>query len=331
MIIISRCPYRISLLGGGSDLDWFIKENDYGMCLGYSLSKYTYAVINELSSRAKRGILNYSSREEYSKIDEIAHPLLKSALEELNISDLLEISSFGFASRGSGLGGSSSFLLAILKGLLEIKNKELSNHDLAYLASDIEIKKLKKPIGRQDHFISSRGNISCFKFLNNNNTVETINLDLSKEKFLKKLTEKLYLVPSFVSRSADMVLYKLKESSSANDDLIEIRNISEKFIKSNDNREHVIEEIFNSCVRDSWEIKKNMTGVMSGILNDQYNELKKLPLNWIRLLGAGSGGYFLISTKLDNKTTEDELRKLGMKDFFLASMSESGLEIIHNC
>ena len=46
----------------------------------------------------------------------------------------------------------------------------------------------------------------------------------------------------------------------------------------------------------SWEIKKNMTGVMSGILYDQYNELKKLPLNWIRLLGAGSGGYFLIST-----------------------------------
>ena len=74
-----------------------------------------------------------------------------------------------------------------------------------------------------------------------------------------------------------------------------------------------------------------MTGVMSGILNDQYNELKKLPLNWIRLLGAGSGGYFLISTKLDNKTTEDELNKLGMKDFFLASRSESGLEIIHNC
>ena len=138
------------------------------------------------------------------------------------------------------------------------------------------------------------------------------------------------MIPSFVSRSADKVLYKLKESSSANDELLEIRNISEKFIKSNENREHVIEETFNSCVRDSWEIK-NMTGVMSGILNDQYKELQKLPLNWIRLLGAGSGGFFLISTKLDNQTTEEELSKLGMKDFFQASMSQSGLEIIHDC
>ena len=156
-------------------------------------------------------------------------------------------------------------------------------------------------------------------------------ISLLDEIFLKKLTEKLYLIPSFVSRSADKVLYKLKESSSANDELLEIRTISEKFIKSNENREHVIEETFNSCIRDSWEIKKNMTGVMSGILNDQYKELQKLPLNWIRLLGAGSGGYFLISTKLDNQTTEEELSKLGMKDFFQASMSQSGLEIIHDC
>ena len=35
MIIISRCPYRISLLGGGSDLDWFVKDNIYGFFFGY--------------------------------------------------------------------------------------------------------------------------------------------------------------------------------------------------------------------------------------------------------------------------------------------------------
>ena len=44
-----------------------------------------------------------------------------------------------------------------------------------------------------------------------------------------------------------------------------------------------------------------MSGVMTGILNDQYNQLNKLPLNWIRLLGAGSGGYFLISSKTWNE------------------------------
>ena len=80
MIIISRCPYRISLLGGGSDLDWFVKENNYGICLGYSLSKYTYTVINKLPSRAKRGILNYSSREEYSNVNEILKEFIETRL-----------------------------------------------------------------------------------------------------------------------------------------------------------------------------------------------------------------------------------------------------------
>ena len=92
----------------------------------------------------------------------------------------------------------------------------------------------------------------------------------------------------------------------------------------------MLEETFNSCVKDSWEIKKNMSGVMTGILNDQYNQLNKLSLNWIRLLGAGSGGYFLISPKYDEKKTEEELRLIGMKDFFKAAMSSTGVEIIHN-
>ena len=40
-------------------------------------------------------------------------------------------------------------------GLALLKNNLISNYDAAYMASNIEIQKLNKPIGRQDHFISS--------------------------------------------------------------------------------------------------------------------------------------------------------------------------------
>ena len=309
MIIISRCPYRISLLGGGSDLDWFIKEKNYGICLGYSLAKYTYTVINKLSNRSKRGILNYSSREEYSNVSDIAHPLIRTALEENKINELLEISSFGFASRGSGLGGSSSFLISLIKGLALLKNNLISNYDAAYMASNIEIQKLNKPIGRQDHFISSSGNINCFKFYDQNNKIDKLELDETKYRFLRNLTKRLYLIPSFISRSADKVLYQLKDSDSAKDDLLHIRNLADDFINLRDERDYIIEEAFNNCIKESWEIKQKMSGVMTGILSDQYNELKKLPLHWIRLLGAGSGGYFLISSKLDNEKDRRRINK----------------------
>tara|TARA_B100000401_G_scaffold401387_1_gene313686 strand:+ start:1029 stop:2027 length:999 start_codon:yes stop_codon:yes gene_type:complete len=329
MIVISRCPYRISLLGGGSDLDWFVKENQYGISLGYSLSKYTYTVINKLPETSKRGILNYSSREEYESTEDIAHPLIKAAIESVNIKNLLEISSFGFASRGSGLGGSSSFLNAILMGLNAINRKTIDAYEVASIASDIEINKLNKPIGRQDHFISAFGNISAFKFDNQNAEIKKFSLSKEKVSFIEKETKRLYLVPSFVSRSADKVLHKLKDSPRTKEDLIAIRTIAEKFLKLDENREHILQETFNSCINDSWIIKKRMSGVMTGVLNDQYKELNKLPLNWIRLLGAGSGGYFLISSKLDNKSTEEELKNLGMKGFFNASLSKTGVELIH--
>ena len=330
MIIVSRCPYRISLLGGGSDLDWFVEENDYGISLGYSLSKYSYTVINKVPFNTKRGVLNYSTREEYVNIQEIAHPLFKAALTELEIYDLLEISSFGFASRGSGLGGSSSFLISLLKGLSLIKNNEIEFDELANLASEIEINKIKKPIGRQDHFISASGKISCFKYLNDNKKVIRKNLSLAKEKFLRKTIDNLYLVPSFVARSADKVLHHLKDLDTTNKKLLEIRKIAEKFINLEEDRDYKLEEVFNSCVKESWEIKKHMSGVMTGILNDQYNVLIKLPLNWIRLLGAGSGGYFLISSKLTHIETNKKFKDLGIKEFFKASISESGVEIVHS-
>ena len=69
MIYVGKSPYRVSLLGGGSDLDWFVKEEKFGVCLGYSLDQYSYSVLNILPSISKKGIIEYSTREEYKNSD----------------------------------------------------------------------------------------------------------------------------------------------------------------------------------------------------------------------------------------------------------------------
>ena len=113
MISVGRAPYRISLLGGGSDLDWFLKEENQGISLGYSLNKFSYSVVNVLDENSKAGILNYSVRENYTTIDTIVHPLIKEALKMSKIRNYIELSTYGFATGGSGLGGSSCFLLSL--------------------------------------------------------------------------------------------------------------------------------------------------------------------------------------------------------------------------
>ena len=79
MISIGRAPYRISLLGGGSDLDWFIEKEIEGFAIGYSLNRYNYSIINFLDDSAGSGILNYSSREVFENIEDIVHPLINKS------------------------------------------------------------------------------------------------------------------------------------------------------------------------------------------------------------------------------------------------------------
>ena len=62
-------------------------------------------------------------------------------------------------------------------------------------------------------------------------------------------------------------------------------------------QDYKIEEYFHKSMRDSWSIKKTISKVMTNSLNEQYESINNLiPNNWIRLIGAGSGGYFLISS-----------------------------------
>lgn len=327
MISISRCPYRISLLGGGSDLGWFLDEQKYGMSLGYSLSKYSYTVVNKLPNSFSRGILNYSSREEYVDIDEIAHPLIRSALKYFSISYPIEMSSFGFASRGSGLGGSSSFLISLLNSLSLISGKILKSNDLAEIASNIEINWLSKPIGKQDQYICSSGGLSSFKY--EKDKVTKLELSSIKEEVIKSIIDRLFIIPSNITRSADNVLKGLKNKSNSFSQIKDLREIVEQFLNLEESRQYIIETKFHEAIKNSWEIKKEMSGVMNEKLTEQYNYLSKLPLQWIRLLGAGSGGYFLICPSTSPAKTIEYFENLGINDYIKASISSTGVELIH--
>ena len=196
MIFIGKAPYRISLLGGGSDLDWFLEREEYGLSIGYSLNQFSYTVVNKLSNHSKKRIIKYSSIEKYLDVEDITHPLIREALKILNINEPLEISTFGFASGGSGIGGSSSFLLSLLSALSKSYGYHFSNYDLAKLACKIEIDNLDKPIGRQDQFISALGGVSFLEF-NKNSEVIYSKLKPEKEKSYKKNFKKFVSYSKF--------------------------------------------------------------------------------------------------------------------------------------
>ena len=325
MIFVGKAPYRVSLLGGGSDLEWFVKEKKYGTCLGFSLEEYSYSVLNILPPDSKKGILEYSTRETYKSINEIVHPIVREVLINLKITRYIELKTFGFASGGSGLGGSTSFFLSLLSSLSKAFNIKMSNEEIIKKACYLEIKKLKKPIGKQDQYLCGNEGFNSFTFFNDNN-VKKNNLSSSKISTLSRLSNDFYLIPTYKERNSDLVLSNIQKDSKSVEKLLEIREIVNRFLLFDDERDYKIEEFFNKCVKDSWTIKKSLSQVMSNNLKQQYELINKLiPNNWIRLIGAGNGGYFLISSRLKLNEINKISENFGVRGIFKANISHEGV------
>lgn len=325
MIVISRCPYRISLLGGGSDLDWFVDKNGYGLSYGFSIKSYTRIALCKRAEIHKKGILNYSSREEYENIESISHPLIRASLSTLNIKDPLEISSFGDALIGGGLGSSSSFTIALLKALKFLNNSQISNFEIAKLASDIEINNLSKNIGKQDQFLCALGGGNAFLYKTNNNVQKIDKNNL--EDIAKTFSENLFLINTGISRSSTKPLDLVKSQDESFKNIKKILRIAETFIQKIEflSKEDQINFLEESII-ESWKIKKSLKGVFNEDLMKLEQLINNSGFKVLKLLGAGLGGYFLVKYFGDDfKKDKAVLNKFNLK-IDEVNFSEKGCE-----
>ncbi len=308
MIVIARCPCRISLLGGGSDLDWFIREKGRGYCIGFSVSIFSRVAIGFRFGSNKRGILNYSSREEYTDIQSISHPIIRACLEKYSVHNPIELASFGDAFMGGGLGSSSSFVVSLIKAIHHLLDKPLDNIEVAKQACDIEINYLNNPIGSQDQYLCALGGVNFLEFSNNLN-VNILNYNLI-EKTIKNYTQKLFLVNTFISRSASKQLSLIKNKKNSFDSIEKILSIADEFIDITKDLEdeNKITSYLDEAIDNSWDVKKRIEGVFNDDLALIENELIKLNFKLLKVLGAGGGGYLLV--KYQGKNLVSDLKTI---------------------
>lgn len=311
MIIISRCPYRVSLLGGSSDLDWYVNNNEYGLAIGFAIKLYSRVIICYRSSSDK-GILNYSSREEYRYVESISHPIIRSCLKKFNINKKVELCSIGESISGSGLGSSSSFSVALINGIAKLDSIDLTNEEIAHYASEIEIMDLKKPIGRQDQYLCALGGVNILKF-RPEGKVSKYNQPLLKSA-IENFAKNLYLVNTGIKRNATTKLKNLKNHNSTVDFINDIRQIAYDFIeKSKSLTKKEIEELLEIYMKEAWKIKRLMFGVMTKELFDIEKKIIKTDFSVLKLLGAGGGGYFLVlynGNNFENSKSQLEINDL---------------------
>jgi len=327
-MILSRTPLRISFAGGGSDIPSFYNKNSYGSVLNSAINKYIYVSVKPHSSLYTEKIrLNYSQTEVVNDVEKIKNPIIKACLKFLEINDRIYVSTVADAPGSSGLGSSSSFCVGLLNALYAFKGQKVNKYRLAEEASKIEMDILKRPIGKQDHYVASFGSINFFKFYANEN-VSIMPVD-ENSKNIKMIFDNLYTFYTGMSRDASKVLSKQKKRSSINNsNLLKIRDQAEELFDLIKSDKFSIKS-FGGFLESGWELKKDLADQVSNkFIDDAYAIAKKNGVYGGKLSGAGGGGFlsFVGQKKIKNKLIST-LRKKKLK-YFPVQLDSSGSIIL---
>lgn len=311
-MIIARSPLRISLGGGGTDLPSYYQERE-GFLISAAIDKYVYITLHETFE--EEILLKYSKFEKVKSVDEIQHPIIREALKLLNMTSThLEICSMADIPAGTGLGSSSTFTTALLKGLHAMNGDIVSTRTLAEEACEIEMNRLKQPIGKQDQYIAAYGGITCMNF-HKDGYVWVDPLNISQDTFYN-LEDNLILYFTGFSRSAGSILKEQDEKSKGHDaDMIKnldfVKDLgyqSKRAFEKGDLRE------FADIMNVHWEYKKKRSGGMSNPKIDEWYDfaLKNGALGG-KMIGAGGGGFLMFYAD-DKVRLREAMKQTGMSE-----------------
>jgi D-glycero-alpha-D-manno-heptose-7-phosphate kinase len=322
-MIITRTPFRISFVGGGSDLESYYKHNG-GAVLSTSINKYIYLSSHEYFDKTK-SIIKYSKTEIVSSNDKIKHPIIKNVLKRFNVNNI-DVNSIADIPSGTGMGSSSSFTVGLIKLFATRNNIPLNKKEIAEMACEIEINDLKEPIGKQDQYASSFGGLNLIEFKKNGETnVETLYLDSTMKNLLDSNLKLFY---TGIRRSASEVLSHQKKSMKTQnkrdimDQMVsQVYDLKTELLKGNIDK---LGEILNK----GWSLKKQLSqNISNSLINEIYDQGIKSGATGGKLLGAGAGGFLLFYIPQSNIKKFEQNFKLKELPF---KMENSGSKIIYN-
>jgi D-glycero-alpha-D-manno-heptose-7-phosphate kinase len=280
-MIISKCPLRVSLVGGSTDLQEFIDAYNWGSVISFPINLYTYITINP-NIRSKKYRIDYSSPEEVENPKDIKNDIAREVIQYFNLPPLIMSFNSDIPSSGSGLASSSSYLLACISAACKFKGIDMSQGDICKLAIKLE-RKFNPLTGYQDAYGCGIGSLKQYNFYSHKIETEYLSSSVLDDY-------SLYLVPSNVSSRSSTNILKTVDIKKSFRLLALVREL-----KSNLNNEDAFFKVFNL----GWE-KKKMTSshIMTPELIEQEKYLlKTYNIKGIKLCGAGGGGYFLLITK----------------------------------
>ncbi len=305
MIIRAKAPLRVGLAGGGTDLSPYC--DTYGGCvLNVTVDMFAYCTIEPNNTNTIEFVASdideafTSNAIPNLEIDNnlILHKgIYNRIVREFNDGNPLsfKMTTYSDAPAGSGLGSSSTMVVAIIKAYMEWLNLPLGEYDIAHLAYEIEREELKLAGGKQDQYAATFGGFNYIEFEKEDRVI--VNPLRIKRWIKNELENSMVLFYTGRSRdSAKIINEQVKSVDKNNDNNIERMHELKEQAKSM--KEAILKADFNGfaeCIRKGWESKKKTSSTISNPEIDRlYDYVMENGGNAAKISGAGGGGFMSI-------------------------------------
>ncbi|CAK0770982.1 D-glycero-alpha-D-manno-heptose-7-phosphate kinase [Gammaproteobacteria bacterium] len=300
-MIITRTPFRISFLGGGTDFpDWYHKNN--GAVLSTTIDKYCYVSLRKLPPffDIKHKIVFFSKQEGFNEIGEIQHPSVRETYRFMDVREGLVMQHDGDLPSHSGLGSSSAFTVGLLHALYALQGKMITKKRLALEAIHIEQNMIREAVGSQDQVASAFGGLNKINFSAHDN-IEVNPIIISTEKLNHLQSCLMLFFTGFARFAVEIEQDKLRQLEQKRDELFRIQALVEDAI-------HILNgnisgySDFGGLLHETWLLKKRLSQkVSTNTIDLIYDQARHSGALGGKILGAGGGGFFLFFVHPKNR------------------------------
>ena len=324
MIIRSKAPLRLGLAGGGTDVSPY-SDQFGGAILNATIAMYAYATIKPLDNG--KIILIATDRDEKYELDateqltvdgnlNLAKGIYNRIVRDFTHKPLsFELTTFVDAPPGSGLGSSSTLVVAILGAFVEWLKLPLGEYDIAHLAFSIEREDLGMAGGRQDQYAATFGGVNFMEFFANDKVI--VNPLRVKEKWLHELENNMVLFFTETSRLSSSIIEKQRQNvSDKNEKSIDaMHNLKEQSQRMKEALLRGEIDKIGEILHDSWQHKKQMAdGISNSDIDFIYETAMNAGATGGKISGAGGGGFMIFYAPYTAKyNVIDSLNQLGGK------------------
>jgi D-glycero-alpha-D-manno-heptose-7-phosphate kinase len=310
MIHRSKAPLRIGLAGGGTDVSPY-SDLYGGAILNATLSLYAHATIEASTEGIILNSIDQQQEEKFDWSEELpvdGHmKLLKGVYNRIQ-KDYnpprmnFRLSTFVDAPAGSGLGTSSTLVVAIVGAFAEMLKLPFGEYDIAHYAYQIERKDLGLAGGKQDQYAATFGGVNYMEFYSGDKVI--VNPLRIKQQYLFELENNLLLY--YTARSRESA--KIIERQAKNVETNKLASI-EAMHHLKEQAQTMKEALLTGKLNDIGEIldygyqqkRKMAEGISTELMDDIYETAKLAGATGGKISGAGGGGFMIFYCPANTK------------------------------